>query len=84
MQTAEQAAALRVTGCHAGQGFHFARPLEPAVLAAVLAALPSQAAAPRPDTSSPYPPIGHPPPTIPPRSPGLDALEALERAFAPG
>ncbi len=46
VETADQAAGLRRLGCTLAQGYHFARPLPPAALAALLAAGPGDRPAP--------------------------------------
>jgi EAL domain-containing protein (putative c-di-GMP-specific phosphodiesterase class I) len=41
VETAEQVAMLRAWSCQTGQGYHFARPAEPAEIARMLAVSPA-------------------------------------------
>jgi EAL domain-containing protein (putative c-di-GMP-specific phosphodiesterase class I) len=41
VETAEQVAMLHASSCQSGQGYHFARPAEPAEIARMLAASPA-------------------------------------------
>jgi diguanylate cyclase (GGDEF)-like protein len=78
VESAEVAAALRVMGCKAAQGWHFSKPLNAASATAWLAEHGVAGARPTPLSSSHRPPSRRP--TAPPA--GLPSLSSLRRGFA--